>query len=148
MPPKTPSSARKEPILWFVCETCNVNITSKDRDQHDRHCPITAFNGRPPQPFSTSFVHNRALYSSAVVGRSPPAESLVNDLPESQLNGMIFISEAAMQLCGFVLGDWVACSSPQFPNRAAIIRTAWPMPNTHLTTVFITPDGKHFGGKM
>lgn len=141
MPPKTPSSSRKEPILWYLCETCQVNITSKDRDQHDRHCPITT--GHHHQPFSTSFVHNKTIYSATVVGRPPTAASFVSDLPESQLNGMIFISEAAMQLCGFVLGDWVSCTSPQFPDRAAIVRTVWPMPNTDLTTIFITVDGEN-----
>lgn len=139
MPPKL--SAKKEQFLWYLCETCKVNITSKDRDQHERHCPIRAYE-RPQEAFDCSFVHNKMLYSNTFCPNPPIKDSLVDDLAERQLNGFVFVSESVMNLCGFVLGDWVLCSSPQFPQLKPIVRSIWPISNVHMTTVFVTRDGE------
>lgn len=138
MPPKF--SAKKEPaILWFECERCLVNITSKDREQHEQHCPIIAWKC-PDQPFSCSFVHQRRLFTTSV-SRKLPSDSLITDLTESQTNGFIFISESTMSLCGLMLGDLVECSSPQLPDKRAVVRTVWPVPDRFGTTVFVTEEG-------
>lgn len=134
MPPK--SSAKKEPPpVWFACDKCPVYITSKEREQHEPLCPIV-----PGQSFPCSFIHDSHLYATSVVGK-PPADSLITDLSESQQNGFVWIGESTMNLCGWMLGDLVVCSSPQLPDVVPVVRTIWPVPDRLGATVFVTHRG-------
>lgn len=140
MPPRT--SAKKEPApLWYLCEQCQVNITSKDRDQHDQHCPLQPdADGR--QPFACSYVHDRLLYAASVSPRLP-SDTLIADLPPAQLNGFVYVSESTMAVCGWILGDLVACRSPQLAAEKvpATVRSVWPVPDRFGATVFIPEEG-------
>lgn len=138
MPPK--SSAKKEVIQWYFCEKCKVNITSKDRDQHDDHCPITSYKNTE-EAFSRSFAHNNKFYS-ITVNPQIPSDCLISNLSENQLNGYVFISESVMNLCGFILGDWVICTSPQVQKIAPVVRSIWPVPDRFLTTIYLSPAGR------
>lgn len=135
MPPK--SSAKKELILWYLCEKCKVNITSKDRDKHEDYCPIVT---HPGEPFICSFVYDNKFYSTTL-NPDPPTDCLISNLPANQLNGYVFIRESVMNLCGFILGDWVVCTSPQLPHTQ-VVRSIWPVPDRFLTTVYVTVEGK------
>lgn len=134
MPPK--SSAKKEQILWYLCEKCKVNITSTDREQHEsKYCPIIPDSSRP---LTTSFIYQKTLYSTTISTKLPQLSDL-NDLPENLLNNFIYVSEGAMNLCGFILGDSVILTSPQCTE--VVVRTIWPISDRFLTTVYLNENG-------
>lgn len=142
MPPRT--SAKKEPAtLWYLCDQCQVNITSKDRDQHDQHCPILPA-ATAVAAFHTSYVHANRLYTTSVSSKLP-ADTLIADLPAAQLNGFVYVSESTMAVCGWILGDLVACRSPQLVTEAApaAVRCVWPVPDRFGATVFIPEAGEN-----
>lgn len=142
MAPRT--SAKKEPpTLWYQCEQCHVNITSKDREQHcDQHCPIQP-DAKAATAFSTSYVHDQHLYA-ATVSNKIPSDASICDLPAAQLNGFVFVSESTMSVCGWILGDLVAMRSPQLAadRLPAAVRSVWPVSDRLGATVFVTEDGK------
>lgn len=134
MPPK--SSAKKEQILWYLCEKCKVNITSIDREQHEsKYCPIAPDRTKPVQ---TSFIYEKTLFTNTVSIKLPQINEL-NDLPEHLKNNFVFLSESAMNLCGFILGDSVVLSSPQCTEMA--VRSVWPISDRFLTTLFLNENG-------
>lgn len=134
MPPK--SSAKKDQILWYLCEKCQVHITSKDREEHEQFCPINADNhGRVP----CAFVSAKTFYAIGL-NPKPPTEDL-SDLTQKQLNNFIFLSESLMQLCGFMLNEFVVLHSLDDTKiRTPVVRCVWPTANRYLTTVFVTGD--------
>lgn len=140
MPPK--SSSKKEAVLWYLCEQCKVNITSKDRDQHEEHCPIEQQEAdeEPLKPFLCSYIRDQRLFSVSL--NAKPVTEELSDLSGAQLKGLVFLSESVINLCGFILGDFVSLSSPQLPEIAPVVRTVWPVPDRFLTTVFVTDEGK------
>lgn len=147
MPPTRRSVAKTEPpVLWYLCEQCRVNITCKERDQHAQHCPIIAADadGDATAAIRTAYVHNRQLYTNSVSNRLP-AEALIADLPAAQLNGFVFVSESTMSVCGWILGDLVACRSPQLPTMGpAVVRCVWPVPDRYGAIVFVPDEGGAF----
>lgn len=135
MPPK--SSAKKDQILWYLCEKCQVHITFKDREEHEQICPISAGNAKL---VPCAFISAKTFYSIGL-NPKPPTEDL-SDLTQKQLNNFIFLSESLMQLCGFMLNDFVVIHSLDDNNHESmpVVRCVWPTANRYLTTVFVTDD--------
>lgn len=144
------AKAEPPPALWHLCEQCRCSIPPKDRDQHAQHCPIHAPDniGASTTPIPTAFVHDRRLYTNSV-STALPAEALIADLPAAQLSGFVFVSESTMSACGWILGDLVACRSPQLTAALgaagpAVVRSVWPVPDRYGATVFVPADGGFF----
>lgn len=131
------SSAKKEQNLWFLCEKCKANVTTKDRDQHDEFCPL-----ENPAAFSKcSFVRDGKLYSNQLMVKS--ATDDIRDISSKQLNSLVFLSESVITLCGLVFGDYVMLYSAQLPDRTPVVRTVWPTPSSFTTTIFVSEEGKN-----
>lgn len=131
------SLTKKEQTTWFQCEKCKANITTKDREQHAEFCPLadaTHFT-------KCSFVRDNKLYSNQLMAK-PPTDDYVRDLNQKQLNSLVFLSESAINLCGFIFGDYVVIRSIQQPSRAPVIRTVWPTSSNFSTTVFVSEEGE------
>lgn len=129
------SSAKKEQILWVLCEKCKANITTKDQDHHDEFCPlenVALFS-------KCSFVRDNKLYSNQLMVKQTTDD--VRDLSSKQLNSLVFLSESVINLCGLVFGDYVMIYSEQMPDRAPVVRTVWPTPSGFTTTVFVSEEG-------
>lgn len=130
------SSAKKEQILWFLCEKCKANITTKERDQHDEYCPL-----EDAAVFSKcSFVRDNKLFSNQLTVKSVTDD--LKDLSSKQLNSLVCLSESVINLCGLVFGDYVMLYSEQVPDRAPVVRTVWPTPSSFTTTVFVSEEGE------
>lgn len=134
MPPK--SASKKDQILWYLCEKCRIYITSKDREAHEKHCPQPIDN---PGFCEYSYIQHRKMFVNSL--NSKPTIDDLHDLTQTQLNRMIFISESAIELCSFILQDYVLIKSPQFPNQAPIVRTVWPVSNRMPSMVSVTEEG-------
>lgn len=146
MPPKSSTKKDHPPPLWLVCDKCRVHITSKEREQHESHCPVDYWESPAgAKLLPCSFVHDRHLYTTSVTAKFP-ADSRITDLAESQLNGIVCVSESTMSLCGWMLADLVVCSSPQLPDDVPVVRTVWPVPDRVGTTVFVSESGKEKNG--
>ncbi|XP_034099963.1 ribosome biogenesis protein SPATA5 [Drosophila albomicans] len=135
MPPK--SSNKKNQATWYHCEKCNVHITTKSRDTHDRICPI----GDEVQKVEADaeFVRNGVLYTASLLQKNFEVESL-KELPAKYANMLIFISEGAIKLAEFHIGQQVVirAAAADATEVAPLVRIVWPVPEQFLTTVFAT----------
>lgn len=139
MPPK--SSNKKHQATWYHCESCGVHITSKTRDTHERVCPITEnVNG---SEVDAEFVRNGVLHTASLLQRSFEVESL-KDLPPKYVNMLIFVSEGAIQLAEFHIGQHVVIrlATKAAEMQTSLVRIVWPVSEQFLTTVFVTAAGK------
>ncbi|XP_017857950.1 PREDICTED: spermatogenesis-associated protein 5 [Drosophila arizonae] len=136
MPPK--SSNKKNQATWFHCEKCNVHITSKSRDTHERVCPLDEdVSGAAVE---TEFVRNGTLYTSSVQQKNFEVESL-KDLPPKYANTLLFMSEGAIQLAQFHIGQQVVVEPAlEEAKNPALVRILWPISEQFLTTVFATAE--------
>ncbi|XP_030565012.1 ATPase family protein 2 homolog [Drosophila novamexicana] len=133
MPPK--SSNKKNQATWYHCEKCGVHITSKSRDTHERVCPIADDESGS---VDAEFVRSGALYTSSAQLRSFEVESL-KDLPPKYANMLIFVSEGAMQLAEWHIGQQVVIR-PAAQESGTLVRLVWPVSEQFLTTVFASPE--------
>lgn len=131
MPPK--SSNKKEKALWFFCEKCQVNVSSKDIQIHEEVCPITE------KSFSCCFIKEKKLFTNLFEPK-PLTDDLKN-LTSKQLNGIIFISEKAIKLCELIIGDFVLIEIPQKLDFVPVVRMVWPTVDRFQTTVFVSKEG-------
>ncbi|KAH8377161.1 hypothetical protein KR093_003735 [Drosophila rubida] len=130
MPPK--SSNKKNQATWYHCEKCSVHITSKSRDSHERVCPIGDENG------DAEFIRNGVLFTTSLLQKNFEVDSL-KELPAKYANSLIFISEGAIKLAEFHIGQHVVIGSDT--EVAPLVRIVWPVPEQFLTTVFATAAG-------
>lgn len=137
MPPK--SSHKKVALhTWFFCDYCKVHITSKDRETHDKVCPITVSEDFPTC-VDKEFILKDALYTCSLDKRGFNVEAL-SDVASKYINSLLFVSEGAMQLCKFCIGENVVVESLQ-STLPPLVRAIWPIPEKFLTTVFVSPEG-------
>lgn len=140
MPPK--SSNKKNQATWYHCDKCDVHITNKSRDTHEQVCPIT--DDGSSAAVDTEFVRNGSLYTSSVQQRNFEVESL-KDLPAKYANTLLFMSEGAIQLAQFHIGQKVviepAVEEETKAEKQALVRILWPISEQFLTTIFATAEG-------
>ncbi|KAH8402907.1 hypothetical protein KR222_000026 [Zaprionus bogoriensis] len=134
MPPKS-SNKKNQQATWLRCETCGVHITSKARDTHQEHCPITE------ETSGAEYIRNGALYTDSLLQRNFEVESL-KDLPAKYANMLIFLSEGAIQFAELHIGQQVVIGLARKADEmpAPLVRTIWPVPETFLTTAFVTAE--------
>ncbi|XP_034474695.1 ATPase family protein 2 homolog [Drosophila innubila] len=135
MPPK--SSNKKNQATWYHCATCDVHITSKTRDTHERVCPIA--EDASGTEVNAEYVRNGVLYTASVLQRTFEVESL-KDLPPQYESMLIFVSEGAIQLAEFHIGQHVVIkpATEAAQIQTPLVRIVWPVSEQFLTTVFVT----------
>lgn len=133
MPPK--SASKRDQVLWFLCEKCKANVASKDREQHDELCPLDTEESSS----KCVFVRNGIFHSNKLAVK--PITDDVRGMDFGQLSGLVFLSESAMTLCGFVLGETVVVRTMNGEPSTPIVRNVWPLPNSSLTNVLVAKEG-------
>ncbi|KAH8293075.1 hypothetical protein KR044_000491 [Drosophila immigrans] len=135
MPPK--SSNKKNQATWYHCEKCTVHITSKSRDTHERICPIS--DELQDVEVEAEFIRNGVLHTASLLQKNFEVESL-KDLPAKYANMLVFISEGAIKLAEFQIGQQVVIrAAAKDAEVTPLVRLVWPIPEQFLTTVFATP---------
>lgn len=142
MAPK--SSSKKDQIAWLLCEKCKVYITSKDRDKHEKHCPF-------PNEISASievtysFIHSKQFFSTHLCEKTDQtailSDELLNDLGSNYLNNLVFASESAINLCDWIVSDFVVIQ-PVSENFVPVVRRIWPVTDKNTSNVFVTDEGE------
>lgn len=144
MPPK--SATKKDQITWLLCEKCKVYVTSKDRDEHGDDCPLPDFcnetNGSGNVKYS--FIQNKKLFLKNLCEKTDltgcVSEELLNDLSSKYLNNLVFASESVMNLCNWIISDFVTLQSTS-QNVVPVVRRIWPITDKSASNVFVTDEG-------
>ncbi|XP_067624191.1 ATPase family gene 2 protein homolog A [Eurosta solidaginis] len=133
MPRKSSSkkSSTNSAANWYHCEKCNVHITSKDRETHYKHCPITPETGEPLE-----YIYNNYLCTIGVQRRTFIIDEL-RDVTTKYRNNLIFLSEGAMRLTSLYIGQRVLIQSKEVPGASGLVRIVWPIPDRFLTTAYV-----------
>lgn len=129
------SLSKKEPAIWYLCNSCDCNILAKDREQHS--CSQDASGESTQQNYT--FVRNKKL-STDQLAEKPTTDDL-RGINANKLNNLLFLHESIFPLCDLVLGDYVLISSAVLKN-APIVRNAWPMSNQNQGIVCVSEEGK------
>ncbi|XP_037957222.1 ATPase family protein 2 homolog [Teleopsis dalmanni] len=137
MPPKSSNKKPNAPS-WFHCECCDVHITAKDREKHEKVCPIGE-NAVKCDSTPLEYIRDGCLFT-ATIERQTLSIAELQQLPDKYVNNQVFISEGAMQLAGFYIGQYVSISVPGSTESPILVRSVWPMPEKFLTTVFVTNE--------
>lgn len=142
MPPKSSSkkSANKATAIWYHCDNCDAHITTQEREKHEEVCPIQIGQIETDKGISLEYVRKGVLYTASVDMRKFDLEAL-NYMPQKFINNLIFISEGAMRLAGWHIGQQVLIKCDK-EAEVPLIRSIWPIPDKFLTTVFASNEGK------
>ena len=119
---------------WHYCQKCSFNIVLKDRDKHDVLCPLSL------QVLSTSpyaFIKDNVFYTKNLEKKLNSDET--QDFTDKQLNSLVFISESAMKLCEFYIGQHVVIKNSK--SADAFVRVAWPLQEKLPSLIFVAEKG-------
>lgn len=133
MPPK--SATKREPVLWYLCEKCNANVTTKAKEQHEEICPLDTEESRS----KCCFVRDEKFHSNQLGIKGITDD--VRELNARQLKSLVFVSESVIGLCGFILGEPVVLRIQTDASATSVVRFIWPLPNSMLTNVQVAEEG-------
>ncbi|ERL91220.1 hypothetical protein D910_08557 [Dendroctonus ponderosae] len=115
---------------WVQCEKCAAYLTSKHMSHHEEFCP------QKLDDFEHPFILDQVLYGVLELKQSED----IKNLSSREKDGLVFLSQAAMQLCGFPIGEFVMVE--QLAQKAApLVRKVWPTAGKSLTSVMVTKNG-------
>lgn len=139
MPPKSSNKKNVQNAVasWYYCEKCEVHITSRDREKHEQNCPILQQQIETENGQVLEYIRKGVLHTASYERRKFDVEELKN-MPTKYVNNLIFISEGAMRLAGWHIGQKVLVNTK---NNHSLVRSIWPIPEKFLTTVFATENG-------
>lgn len=130
------SLSKKEPTIWYLCNSCNCNIFAKDREQH---LCTEQLNDELTQQNCT-FISNKKLFTNQQLTEKPVTDDS-RGINANKLNNLIFLHESIFPLCDLVLGDNVLISSSALAKNAPIVRNAWPMSTLNQGIVCVSEEG-------
>lgn len=139
MAPK--SSSKKDQIAWLLCDKCKVYITSKERDKHEVDCPVQIVSDEPFR-VNYSFIQNKQFFSTQL--KTDPQAILsdeLNDLGSKYLNSLVFASESVMNLCDWIISDFVVLQ-PTSENCIPVVKRVWPATDKNTSNVFVADEGE------
>lgn len=125
MPPKI----KKPNVIWNICENCAVNIISKDVEIHSGHCPPDLKKWKHP------FVREGNFFSTLAIKSNDD----YNGLSIKHVNEYVFLSQNVMQVCGFVIGNYVLLQIKD--KNLWLVKRAWPCFEKSLTSVLLNEKG-------
>lgn len=125
----TPKSSKSTP--WLTCETCNATILNKDTGQHKNSCPPDLKN---PQH---DFIVNGVLFGSVDVKTNED----VKNLSSAEKDGMVFLSQSAIQILNLCIGGFVIVECLEAPI-SPMVRVVWPTTEKSSSSVLFTKGGK------
>lgn len=128
---------KKSLSFWQKCEECSCIFSAKDIINHHEFCNL------PQSDWSCGYIQNKTLYGSFEDsknrGISLP-EGTKDYLKPEHVKEIIFLSQSAMQLCGFPIGFPVVVELAEFTT----ILKAWPSSEGSLTTVHFNKEELEF----
>lgn len=126
------SLSKKETAIWYLCNSCNCNVFSKDRESHS--CPSDE-----SLQTNCTFIRDKKLISKQLTEKVITDE--LRGINANKLDSLIFLHESVFSLCDLILGDNVLISSSALANNAAIVRNAWPISGSSAGLVSVTEEG-------
>ena len=123
----------KKPSSWFQCEKCEAYILNRDIENHEGFCPPKTEN------IQHTFVYQQVLCGIL----DTKSNEDIKNLSSTQKDGLVFLSQAAMQLCGFTIGENVVVQSLT-ANAVPIVQKAWPTNEKSLTSILVTSNCKYY----
>ncbi|KAG4072431.1 hypothetical protein HA402_004363 [Bradysia odoriphaga] len=140
MPPK--SSSKKDQIAWLLCEKCKIYITSKDRNKHEEDCPVPNEITESIQ-WKYSFIRLKQVYAQQLCETTDRtailSDELLSDLGSKYLNNLVFASESVMNLCDWIISDFVVLQ-PSCDTHIPVVKRVWPAVDKNTSNVFVTDD--------
>lgn len=119
----------KKSTPWFRCEKCEAYISHRDVENHDGFCP--------PE---TRLVQHAYIYKGRLCGivDIKPTEDIKN-LSSREIDSLVFLSQDAMQLCSFSIGESVIVES-SCEEIPPIVQKVWPTNEKSLTSILLTKN--------
>ncbi|XP_065356867.1 ATPase family gene 2 protein homolog A [Calliphora vicina] len=138
MPPK---SSNKKNVAsatpsWYHCEKCDVHITTKEREKHEQKCPIQDQQSETDKGEHLEYIRKGTLHTGSYEKRKFDIEE-IKEMPAKYVNNLIFISEGAIRLAGWHIGQQVVIKTK---NTFDLVRSIWPIPEKFLTTIFVSEE--------
>lgn len=96
---------------------------------HEEFCPQKFGD------FEHPFILDQVLYGVLELKQSED----IKNLSTREKDGLVFLSQAAMQLCGFPIGEFVIVEQLA-PKVAPLVRKVWPTAGKTLTSVLVTKN--------
>lgn len=140
MPPKSSNKKNNASATpsWYHCDKCKVHITIKEREKHEQKCPIQEKQTETDKGEYFEYIRKGTLYTGSYEKRKFDVEEL-KEMPPKYINNLIFISEGAIRLAGWHIGQQVVIT---IDSTFTLIRSIWPIPEMFLTTVYVSEEGK------
>lgn len=129
------SLPKKDPTVWYQCNSCSWHIFAKDREQHS--CVQQLTDEKEQRNYT--FVDNKKLFTNQLAEK--PITDDLRSISANKLNNLIFLHESIFPLCQIVLGDYVLVSSPALSKTVPIVRSAWPISNLNSGLVCVSEEG-------
>ncbi|KAI8124939.1 hypothetical protein FF38_12501 [Lucilia cuprina] len=138
MPPKSSNkkNAANATPSWYHCEKCDVHITTKEREKHEQKCPIEEQQIETDKGEHLEYIRKKILYTGSYEKRKFEIDEL-KEMPAKYVNNLIFISEGAIRLAGWHIGQQVVIKSK---TTFSLVRSIWPIPEKFLTTIFVNEE--------
>ncbi|KAI9585475.1 ATPase family protein 2 homolog [Glossina fuscipes] len=137
MSPKS-SNKKKKAVSWYHCELCDVNITFKERECHEQKCPIDEDALKTSAGEPLEYIRNGVLYTASVEKKKFEIPEL-KDMPDRYINQLIFVSEGAIRLLGWHIGQYIVIETNEI-NEPPLIRSIWPIPESFLNTLLVCEE--------
>lgn len=122
---------KKSPSLWYQCGKCEAYFLHKDCETHQNNCP----------PDLTSLKHSLVLDQVLYGSLDLKTNEDVKNLSSREKDGLVFVSQAAMQLCQFPIGEFVVIETVK---GNCLVQRVWPTNEKSLTSVLITRNCNNF----
>ncbi|KAM7352724.1 ATPase family gene 2 protein homolog A [Cochliomyia hominivorax] len=138
MPPKSSNKKSNAGVTpsWYHCEKCEVHITAREREKHEQKCPIQEQQVECDKGEYLEYIREGVLYTGSYEKRKFDIEEL-KEMPAKYVNNLVFISEGAIRLAGWHIGQQVVIRTK---NTSPLIRSIWPIPEKFLTTIFFSEE--------
>ncbi|XP_055298632.1 ribosome biogenesis protein SPATA5 [Sitodiplosis mosellana] len=128
------SLSKKEPAIWYLCNSCKCNVFAKDREQHS----CTEQESDESKQQNSTFVKNKKLFTNQFAEKSVTDD--LKGINANKVNNLIFLHESIFPLCDLVLGDYVLVSSSALAKNTSIVRSAWPMSTANQGIVCVSQE--------
>ncbi|XP_050299634.1 ribosome biogenesis protein SPATA5 isoform X2 [Anthonomus grandis grandis] len=119
----------KKTSPWYQCEKCQTYLLNKDVENHENFCPPRL------DEVQHTFIHSETL--CGILDTKTNEE--IENLSSREKDGLVFVSQAAMQLCNFPIGDFVLLAS-NHQTVVPMVQKVWPTNEKSLTSVLVTKN--------
>ncbi|CAH1123949.1 unnamed protein product [Ceutorhynchus assimilis] len=121
----------KKPSSWYQCEKCSSFMLKKDTQNHNDFCHLEPSKRNP----KSTFIHNQVLHGTLDL----KSNEEIKNLSAREKDGLVFLSQEAMQLCDFSIGDFVIVDHID-KTGAPLVQKVWPTNEKSLVSILVTKN--------